>query len=320
MQKTYTEKVKFIESSLGKGNISRQGDDIALSCPVCKDGNKKKLSISLNTWHCHCWVCGYKSRSLVDLLKRFSTRSALDVFRSQFLNEIFLSTNNDNIDDEVFEYPDGYVPLVNFSQNDKNPNIRACFHYLHKRGLSERDLYKYRVGISSQLPRRVYFISLDENGCENYFVSRSIDDNIKMKYVNSGTDKTKIVFNDIDIDWDNDLYLVEGVFDAIQLKANTACLLGSSLAENSLLFKKIVANGNNVILALDSDVQAKMFKIADKLIKYGCQVKIFPLFEHKDVGSMNHNDINQSMNKLETWDDRMSIMKKISMIRSSSVF
>jgi len=320
VQKTYTDKVKFVESAFGKGVISRSGDDIAVKCPICQTKDKKKLSISLNTWQCHCWICGYKSKSLVDMLRKKSSSDLLSRYRSDFLGEIFQQHHVQQQVEKIFEYPEGYVPIVNFDKSIRDPDIRGCYQYLLKRGVSDRDLYKYRVGISKKFPRRIFFISLDSDGIENYFVSRSIDDDSRLKYINSDLDKTQIVFNELDIDWDKDVYLIEGIFDLIKIKTNAICILGSSLSENSLLFKKLIVNSCSIVLALDSDVQPKMFKIADKLISYGCSVKIFPLYDKKDVGSMSSEEIIESTSHLEEWDSNVSIMKKIKSIRSSSIF
>ena len=55
---TKTEKIKIIEDVFGKGKVSRSGENISVSCPVCKRADKFKLSICLNTLKYHCWVCG----------------------------------------------------------------------------------------------------------------------------------------------------------------------------------------------------------------------------------------------------------------------
>lgn len=320
MQKTYTDKIRFVESAFGKGIVARSGDDIAVKCPLCQIKDKKKLSISLNTWQCHCWICGYKSKSLIDLLRRLSLSNLLSKYRSEFLGELFQSQDSQQEIEKIFEYPDDYIPIVNFNKNCKDPDINACFRYLENRGVTEKNLYKYRVGVSKKFSRRIFFISLDSEGNENYFVSRAIDNNTRLKYINSDLDKTKIIFNELDIDWDSDIYIVEGIFDLIKINTNAVCLMGSSLSENSLLFKKLVANSCSIVLALDSDVQQKMFKIADKLIEYGCQVKIFPLQDKKDVGSMIQDEIQTSMLQLEEWNSNLSIIKKIKLIRSGNIF
>lgn len=321
MQPTFTEKVIFVEKWFGKGQISRTGADIAVCCPYCNEGKKKKLSISLTTWQFHCWVCAAKGKTLLPMLRKFKTRDATAEFRLKFLGEVLRFEDKQEEQPAKFEYPEGYVPL-GLLLDTKNPNTRACIRYLYKRGWSDADIFKYRAGVTpgGKDPRRVYFISLDEEGNENFFVSRTIDDKNTFRYINSQLDKTQIVFNECDIDWDQPVYLVEGVFDLAQLKRNTVCMLGSSLPESSLLFKKIVANECDVILALDSDVQAKAARIADNLVKYGCAVKMFPLGSSKDVGSMSQEAIDDADSRLVSWTLATSLISKIGNIRSGSMF
>lgn len=320
MQPTFTEKISFVEKTFGKGILSRSGDDIAVSCPFCKDAQKKKLSISLASWSFHCWVCGEKGRTLVPVLRKTRSRETLSEYRQKFLNQKIEITSDQKEEDPVFEYPEGFIPVVE-AMSSNNPNIKASVSYLKSRGLTIDDFYKYRIGItpSGKDPRRVFFISLDSEGEENFFVSRSIDDRAKQRYVNCKIDKTKIVFNECDVNWDMPVFLVEGIFDQINLKKNSVCLLGSSLPESSLLFRRLVENECEVVLCLDEDAQGKAKRIADALIEYGCDVKIFPLNGAKDVGSMTRSQILESCEHLSPWNGKLSLLSKIGMIRSGSV-
>lgn len=320
MQATFTEKIRFVESVFGKGIVSRSGNDIAVSCPICKDTKKKKLAISLTSWGFHCWVCDSKGRTLVPILRKCYSRETTNLYRQRFLDQ--KPDKEEEVEQEqVFEYPESYVPIVNLLDS-KNPNVRASLSYLRSRELTEQDLYRYRVGVtpSGRDPRRVFFISLDATGDENYYVSRSIDEKNRQRYVNSTVDKTRIIFNECDIDWDSPVFLVEGVFDQIRLGRNSACLLGSTLPESSLLFQKLVMNECDIILALDSDAQEKASKIADSLTRYGCSVKMLPLLGCKDIGSMTSSQIEDSISAIKTWDYKSSLLSKINMIRSGSMF
>ena len=73
-----------------------------------------------------------------------------------------------------------------------------------------------------------------------------------MKYKNPKVSKD-IIFNGLNVDWDSDIVLVEGVFHAMKCR-NAIPLLGSTLRENSILFQKICERKPNVYLALDDDV------------------------------------------------------------------
>lgn len=319
MISTYTDRLNFIQSQFGKGNISRDGNDVTVSCPFCKETSKKKLAISLETWKYHCWVCSSRGNSLVSALKKFKSKDVVDYYRTHFLNASLLTIDEDAQDEKVF-LPDGFKPLASISST-RHPDIKAAIRYLSRRGFTERDLWKYRVGITTEgrHTRRVIFPSLDHEGELNYYLGRSIDEKSKYRYINANTDKTAIVFNDIDVDWDKTIYLVEGIFDLISLGENGTCLLGSSLTENSLLFKKIVANESHVTLCLDSDMTQKVGKIADLLTSYGCRVSVMDTSAAKDISEMTLAQREHAKSSIIDWDIRSSFKYKISNIKSGSI-
>jgi DNA primase len=320
VQTTITDRVRFIEKVFGKGVIARSGEDIAVSCPVCNDTKKKKLSISLKSWSFHCWVCNEKGRTLVPLIRKTKSRETLEVYKRDFLNLKSFHESEDAKEDEVFSYPEGFVPVVNLLDS-RLPNVRSVISYLKSRGLKEADFYRYRVGMTpaGKDPRRVFFISLDEEGNENFFVSRSIDDQSKYRYVNSKVDKTSIIFNECDIDWNEPIFLVEGVFDQISLSKNSAVLLGSTLPASSLLFRKLVLNEAHVIISLDPDAKKKSKEIADSLTEYGCKVQIMDIQDSKDLGSMSQQQISEAMKNISDWNPKTSLLTKINSIRSGSI-
>ena len=122
-----------------------------------------------------------------------------------------------------------------------------------------------------------------------------------MKYKNPPASKD-IIFNELYVDWDNDLVLVEGVFDAI-VAGNAVPILGSTLRENSKLFKKIVESDTPVYLALDEDVRDKELKIMKKLLTFGLEVYKIDTSGFDDVGSMTKN-IFQEEKEGNTYDLR----------------
>ena len=88
------------------------------------------------------------------------------------------------------------------------------------------------------------------------------------------------------IDWNKDITIVEGVFDAI-VAGNAIPLLGSTLRENSYIFQKIVDNCEKIHIALDSDVKAKEDKIIRLLLSYGVDCYRVDTSGFEDVGQMN---------------------------------
>lgn len=319
MISTYTDRLNFIQTHFGKGQISRDGNDVTVACPFCKETSKKKLAISLETWKYHCWVCSSRGNTLVSALKKFKNRDVVDFYRTHFLNVTLLKADTDTYEEKI-SLPDSFVPLATID-NKRHPDVRASLNYLKKRGITERDMWKFRIGVAFEgnLSRRVIFPSLDHTGDLNYFLGRSIDEKTRLRYVNASTDKSAIIFNDIEIDWDKTVYLVEGIFDHIALGENGTCLLGSSLTANSLLFKKIVANESDVVLCLDSDMTQKIGKIADLLTSYGCGVKIMDTSSAKDIAEMSLDQISFAKENVQEWNIRSSFKYKISNIKSGSI-
>ena len=109
-----------------------------------------------------------------------------------------------------------------------------------------------------------------------------------MKYKNPRASKD-LVFNDLNIDWDDDIVIVEGEFDAIRHK-NCIPILGSSLRENHKLFQKICRNKREVFLALDEDAKSKEFYIAKKFREYGVACKSIPVNPYPDLAEMPRDE------------------------------
>ena len=216
--------------------------------------------------------------------------------------------------------PEGFTLLASY--RGKDPDMRAIIQYCRRRGLSERDLWYFRVGGSSDrsLRRRVIIPSFDADGELNFFVSRAIDKNGFPKYANSKAKKTEIIFNEMNIDWSKEVTIVEGPFDLMKTGENSTCLLGSKLSKSGKLFSKIVENKSPVLLALDQDMKMESYKIARLLSSYGVDVRIFKNTSNTDVGGMSKESfIKMSKHSLE-WSEDSILKFKISSIKSGSLF
>jgi predicted AAA+ superfamily ATPase len=94
-----------------------------------------------------------------------------------------------------------------------------------------------------------------------------------------------IVFNELYLDWNTDIILVEGVFDAMKAK-NAIPLLGSTLNQQSNLFKKIVYYEPNIYIALDPDAEKKASHLIENLIQYDLNLFKIDVEGFGDVGEM----------------------------------
>jgi hypothetical protein len=125
--------------------------------------------------------------------------------------------------------------------------------------------------------------SFDEDGDVSYFIARSYTGD-SYKYKNPRASKD-IVFNELFINWNDDLVLVEGVFDAL-VAGNAVPILGSTLRSNSDLVHKIVFNDTPIYVALDPDARKKENKIIQTLLRYDIELYKIDVSGYEDVGSM----------------------------------
>jgi len=105
-----------------------------------------------------------------------------------------------------------------------------------------------------------------------------------MKYKNPQASKN-VVFNDLFTNWNNDLVIVEGVFDAINA-GNAVPILGSTLRTDSDLLRKIVRNDTPCYIALDPDAAEKERRIIETLLRYDVELYKIDVNGYEDVGEM----------------------------------
>ena len=318
---TNQQKVDVIESIFGKGNLTNDGANITVSCPVCKSNaknssNKKKLAISTSSGIYHCWVCETKGRNIGYLVKKNMSFRKEDLSK---LYDLFNFQEKDNKEDEevILNLPQDYKLLV----YEKNNYAKIAIKYLLSRGLTREDFVKFKIGISDEFEysNRVIFPSHSENMDLNFYLSRVFDDSTFRKYKNCDAKRKDIIFNEYLIDWDNPVILVEGIFDAIKAGNNSIPMLGSWIDESYCLFQKLVINNTDVIMGFDPDAKDKEMKVAEMLSEYGNNVYILPNY-NKDLGDMSKKEVNSLLEKKKLYEqsDRMTYL--IQSIKSGSMF
>ena len=318
---TVTKKLSFIRRVFGAFKVDNAYENVAVVCPFCETSSgKKKLSIDLNTWQYHCWVCGSKSKNLTTLLRRFHDASLTDEFCQTFKVENIGKSESENTVEIKVSLPEGFIFLGD-SMKSRDPDVRSCIRYLSSRGIGEKEIWRFGLGTArtGYFRRRIIIPSFDFDGDLNYFVGRAIDPEVRRKYVNASTKKSEIIFNEISINWKRELVIVEGPFDLMKSIDNSTCLLGSSISTESYLFKKIASNRTPVILALDSDMRKKINKIAKLLNSFDCSVRVVYLDDDRDIGSMTKIEAVKKINSAQQWDRNMFLKAKIGDISSGSI-
>jgi len=269
------------------GNYKNAGPELLFKCPECNH-HKYKLSINLDKSAFKCWVCDYRGRNIRRLVRKHGTYSQL-----QKWDQISDRPDIERFADLFMERLPGEdktkveIPAEFLSLTSKNipATGRQAYNYLRSRGVTDADMVRWKMGycFSGEYRNRVIVPSFDDDGDASYFIARSYNGD-SYKYKNPRASKN-IVFNELFIDWNEDLTIVEGVFDAV-VAGNATPIMGSTLHSNSRLIQKIVYNDTSVYVALDPDAAAKERKIIKTLLKYDIELHKIDVSGYEDVGSM----------------------------------
>jgi len=279
------EKLSILKSILGSHR--RTGHEYLFHCPFCKH-HKPKFSVNLHRG-AKCWVCDWKTPHIRRVVRRVGSwgdlqewdaltgRVPLDAFESLF------GDIDDTEPEPVIELPEGFMSLTN---KDVLLSSLPARRYLKNRGLTTKDFVNWKMGfcVNGEYANRVIIPSFNMNGEVNYFIARAYTDDW-MRYKNPPVSRD-IVFNELFLDWDSDLTIVEGAFDAIVAGPNAVPILGSTLSENSKLFQEIVKHDTPIYLALDPDAEKKSNRLITALMKYDVELYKVDISDYEDVGCM----------------------------------
>ena len=283
-------KLKIVSAVLGN-HIQTSSDEYYFACPVC-DHHKLKFAVNIKKGLYHCWACDYRGRKLRRLIRRFGTFTQLQKWDQQHgrtdLDQIIdlFSECPKEEEKEKLELPPEFRTLT-----DNMPPRTAgrALRYLQERGLTKEDILRWKIGFcfSGEYRNRIIVPSFDTDGDVNYFIARS-NSGDSYKYKNPRASKN-IIFNELYVNWNEDLILVEGVFDAI-VAGNAVPILGSTLRTDSQLLRKIVENDTPVYIALDPDARNKENRIIKMLLEYDIELYKIDVSGFEDVGSMTKED------------------------------
>ena len=294
--KNHKEALKILHEVVGTSQQTSK-KEYYFKCPSCNH-RKHKLAINLDKNAFHCWICDYRGRNIRRLIRSFGSfiqlqkwdaitdRSDLERFADLFSNTVYCE------DKQKVELPGEYISLCT---KDIPATGMYALKYLKKRGITEADILKWKIGycFGGEYRNRIIIPSFDDSGDCSYFIARSYTGD-SYKYKNQRASKD-IVFNELFIDWNSDLVLVEGVFDAL-VAGNAVPILGSTLGPGSELLRKIVRNDTPVYVALDPDAATKERRLIKMLLEYDIELYKIDVSGYEDVGSMPKNVFNERKN------------------------
>ena len=297
-------KVKILEDFLGSYYNSK--DELLFHCPKCGH-HKKKLSVNIDKDVFKCWVCDYNGRSITNLVFAYGRPESREQWKKECGIVDFAEEEDKEPQPEPISLPSEFLSLTGRKSTPLSLSART---YLRSRGITYDDVLWWKIGYcpDGEYAGRVIIPSFDLEGAVNFFIARNYKDNFQ-KYKNPKAAKD-IIFNELYLDWNKDIVLVEGVFDAI-VAGNAIPLLGSTLREDSHAFQKIVQNCSKVFVALDADAKLKEDKITRLLLSYGVEVYKIDTSEYEDVGVMTKNTFSELKKKASLVSVDIYLLEKL---------
>lgn len=306
----YTFIIEIIEDIFGDyKNHNEAKQQISVDCPVCSyeikgldegDG-KGNLEINYKFNVYKCWSCSESHGthgSLYKLIKAHGTPKQLKKF---LLLKPELDEKFKNKELKLVRLPKEFIPFTNIRPSLTNlSQYKRALSYLRERNITDEIIKKFNIGFCLQglYENRIIIPSYDANKQINYFIARSFIPNNKFKYKNPEARKELIIFNEYLINWDEPVYLVEGVFDSLFLP-NAIPMLGKFLSDH--LFNVLYEKAKKIIIVLDPDAWLDQENLYHKLNcgKLMGKVWSIKLEGDKDVADLCGNISNYNLKQLE---------------------
>ena len=276
--------VELLEDVLGDHGLHYPNrGQISFNCPVCDDDrNKHNLEVNYIDNVYHCWSCGDSEGTHGPLGKLF------DKYGNKKQKKLYQVLKPETVvkrekSKKKLRLPDRYTLFKDSSP--VYPVRKAAINYLYNRGITDYMIEKYQIGFCDKGDHagRIVIPSYNIDGELNYYIARSWDPMSRAKYRNPEAEKEKIIFWENMIDWNKDIFLVEGAFDGLFLD-NAIPMLGKHMSE--LLFETIYKNcKKDVIICLDGDAFKDGVKLYHELNggELWGRIKIVKLPTDKDV-------------------------------------
>lgn len=282
----YNVKVR-LDDALGIGrNLGK--DEIQYYCPFCSH-HKPKLQVNLETGKWNCWVCHARGTRVHTLLKQLNVeQSVIDYVKKIYGDTVYVHSNNEE-HVELF-LPPGYAPILDSQTTIEH---RVAYNYLKKRGVTDGDILKHKIGYcdSGAYKGRIIIPSYNADGKLNYYVARTIYPNESLSYKNPPVSKNVIAFESF-INWKMPINICEGMFDGIAIKRNAIPTLGKTLSK--VLVDKILMERPEVNIILDSDALEDAIKHYQYLTNNGINCKLVTL-DGKDPSQMGFIEVTKQI-------------------------
>lgn len=288
--------IDILEDILGEYRLHNDvKGQMSFDCPVCSheikgldngDG-KGNLEVNYKQNVYKCWVCSETHEthgSIYKLIKRFGNKKQLKNY------ELFVPEDFEEFKRiyKPVRLPKEFITLKSVSSGFKLTHYyKQVINYLRSRNITDDMIGKYNIGFcyNGLFQYRVIIPSYDEYDRVNYFIARSYLPKPKRKYINPEAEKEVLVWNEHLINWDEPVYIVEGVFDSIFLP-NSIPMLGKKMSQK--LFDLLYTKAKKIIIVLDPDAWDDTEKLYHKI---NCgrlfgKVYVIKLEGNKDIADL----------------------------------
>jgi len=279
--------VELLEEALGDHGLHYPNrGQISFNCPVCDDDrNKHNLEVNYIDNVFKCWSCGDSEGTHGPLGKLF------DKYGNKKQKKLYNVLKPETVvkrekPKKQLKLPDGFTLFKDSSP--VYPVRRQAMNYLKSRGITDDMIEKYQIGFCDKGDHsgRIVIPSYNTKGELNYYIARSWNPMSRAKYKNPIAEKDKIIFWENLIDWNKDIYLVEGAFDGLFVN-NSIPMLGKHMSE--LLFETIYTKAKgDIIICLDADAWQNAIKLYHELSGgdlWG-RIKLVKLPDDKDIADL----------------------------------
>lgn len=279
--------VELLEEVLGDHGLHYPNrGQISFNCPVCdEDRNKHNLEVNYVDNVYKCWACGDSEGTHGPLGKLF------DKYGNKKQKKLYQVLKPETVvkrerPKKQLRLPDGFTLFKDSSLI--YPVRKQAINYLHNRGISDYMIEKYQIGFCDKGDHagRIVIPSYNDKGELNYYIARSWNPMSRAKYKNPEAEKDKIIFWESLIDWNKDIYLVEGAFDGLFIE-NSIPMLGKHMSE--LLFNTIYKKAKgDIIICLDADAWQNSVNLYHELHggELWDRIKIIKLPDEKDIADL----------------------------------
>jgi len=279
--------VELLEEVLGDHGLHYPNrGQISFNCPVCDDGrNKHNLEVNYIDNVYKCWSCGDSEGThgpLGRIFDRYGNKKQKKLY-NVFKPETVVKREKKK---KTLKLPEGFTLFKDSSP--VYPVRRQAMNYLKSRGITDEMIEKFGIGFCDKGDHagRIVIPSYNTNDELNYYIARSWNPMSRAKYKNPEAEKDKIIFWENLIDWNKDIYLVEGAFDGLFVD-NPIPMLGKHMSE--LLFETIYKKAKaNIIICLDADAWENAVKLYHELHggELWGRIKLVKLPDDKDIADL----------------------------------